>query len=87
MAAGGDAGLEHGETPSPAWRHGRVVAGRSTVPRRVLAGPERVESGWWDSDDVRRDYYVVETHEGQRAWAFRAAGEAGGGFMLHGWFA
>ena len=69
----------------PTWLLHHPVPLRGRV--RVLAGPERVESGWWDSDDVRRDYYVVETQEGQRAWAFRAAGEAAGGFMLHGWFA
>lgn len=68
----------------PTWLLHRPVPLRGRV--RVLAGPERVESGWWDGD-VRRDYYVVETGEGQRAWAFRAAGEAEGGFMLHGWFA
>ncbi|KGM57221.1 DNA repair nucleotidyltransferase [Lysobacter arseniciresistens ZS79] len=56
----------------------------------ILAGPERIETGWWDGD-VRRDYYLVETSPGQRAWAFRAAGDpavAGraDGFMLHGWF-
>jgi protein ImuB len=70
--------------PRPTWLLHRPVPLRGRV--RVLAGPERVESGWWDGD-VRRDYYVVETAEGQRAWAFRAAGEAEGGFMLHGWFA
>ena len=56
----------------------------------VLAGPERIETGWWDGD-VRRDYYLVETSLGQRAWAFRAAGDPvhdgrADGFMLHGWF-
>ena len=60
---------------------------------RVLAGPERIESGWWDGGDIRRDYYVVETSLGQRAWAFCAAGEAvdigpaQSYMMLHGWFA
>ncbi|HTL13745.1 MAG TPA: DNA polymerase Y family protein [Thermomonas sp.] len=53
---------------------------------RVIAGPERLESGWWDGDDVRRDYYVVETGRGQRAWAYLPAG-AREGWMLHGWFA
>src|SRR5262249_26544197 len=24
-------------------------------------GPERIETGWWRGDDVRRDYYLVET--------------------------
>ncbi|HEY0660730.1 MAG TPA: DNA polymerase Y family protein [Lysobacter sp.] len=64
----------------------------SPIPLRdqhlhVLAGPERIESGWWDGGDLRRDYYLVETSQGQRAWAFRIAGEQGGPFMLHGWFA
>ncbi|MBD9368636.1 DNA polymerase Y family protein [Xanthomonas sp. XNM01] len=54
---------------------------------RVLSGPERLESGWWDEGDVRRDYYVVETGRGQRGWAFQQAGERDGGWMLHGWFA
>ncbi|GAB3384725.1 Y-family DNA polymerase [Lysobacter fragariae] len=55
--------------------------------QRIIAGPERIESGWWDGEDVRRDYYLVETSQGQHAWAFRIAGEQGGPFMLHGWFA
>ena len=59
--------------------------------RRILAGPERIESGWWDEGDQRRDYYIVETRSGQRAWAFVEAGrtvDAGmDGWNLHGWFA
>jgi protein ImuB len=27
---------------------------------RILMGPERIESGWWDGDDVRRDYYLIQ---------------------------
>ena len=53
----------------------------------VQSGPERMESGWWDGGDVRRDYYVVDTGDGQRAWAFRPAGDAEAPLMLHGWFA
>jgi protein ImuB len=53
---------------------------------RILAGPERIESGWWDGADMRRDYYVIETASHQRAWAFRPAGDDGP-FMLQGWFA
>ncbi|MBI6561917.1 DNA polymerase Y family protein [Pseudomonas syringae] len=53
---------------------------------RIVAGPERIESGWWDGGDVRRDYYLVETASGQRAWAYRAVGEPGE-LLLHGWFA
>ena len=54
---------------------------------RVLSGPERIESGWWDAGDVRRDYYVVETAQGQRGWAYTAPDASAGPFMLHGWFA
>ncbi len=73
------------QAPRPSWLLPRPIPLRD--PRaRVLAGPERIESGWWDGGDTQRDYYVVETSTGQRAWAFCAAGETGP-FMLHGWFA
>lgn len=71
--------------PRPAWLLERPTPLRDPAPR-VLAGPERIESGWWDGDDMRRDYYVIETSRGQRAWVFCAPGELGP-FMLHGWFA
>ncbi|HVI58941.1 MAG TPA: DNA polymerase Y family protein [Luteimonas sp.] len=71
--------------PRPAWLLEKPVPLRD--PRlRIVSGPERLESGWWDGDDARRDYYVVETSQGQRAWAFAPAGEQGS-WMLHGWFA
>ena len=53
---------------------------------RVLMGPERIETGWWDGADVRRDYYLIETRSGQRGWAYRPVGE-GGPLWLQGWFA
>lgn len=70
--------------PRPAWLLPRPVPLRGPV--RILSGPERLESGWWDGDDARRDYYVLETGAGQRAWAFAPVGERGN-WMLHGWFA
>lgn len=69
----------------PAWLLQRPIPLRGSAPR-ILAGPERLETGWWDGGDIRRDYYVVELPTGQRAWAFTAPGERGP-FMLHGWFA
>ncbi|QXI30867.1 Y-family DNA polymerase [Pseudomonas vanderleydeniana] len=53
---------------------------------RVLLGPERIESGWWDGADVRRDYYRVELRGGRQAWAYRPVGEQGP-LLLQGWFA
>ena len=71
--------------PRPLWLLQRALPLRGPPPR-ILAGPERIESGWWDGGDTRRDYYVVQTREGQRAWAFIVPGTSDG-WMLHGWFA
>lgn len=70
--------------PRPGWLLPKPIPLRGPAPR-LLAGPERIESGWWDGGDVRRDYYVARLSTGQCAWVFRPVG--GGGFMLHGWFA
>lgn len=71
--------------PRPAWLLEKPVPLRD-ARLRIVSGPERLESGWWDGDDARRDYYVIETSRGQRAWAFAPVGEQGG-WMLQGWFA
>ncbi|MEP6483114.1 MAG: DNA polymerase Y family protein [Rudaea sp.] len=71
--------------PRPIWLLHHEIPLR-TASTRILAGPERIESGWWDGADMRRDYYIVQTGEGQRAWAYVAAGCLDG-WMLHGWFA
>ena len=48
-------------------------------------GPERVESGWWDGDDVVRDYYVAENRQGERLWIFREQ-RTKSGWFVHGLF-
>ncbi len=40
-------------------------------PGQIINGPERIESGWWDGSDIRRDYYVVEKSQGQRLWVYQ----------------
>ena len=69
----------------PTWLLRRPIPLREAHPV-ILAGPERLESGWWDGDDARRDYYILETARGQHAWAFAPLGQQGP-WMLHGWFA
>jgi protein ImuB len=71
--------------PRPTWLLQKPVPLRGH-DLRIVSGPERLESGWWDGEDARRDYYVVETAQGQRAWAFARVGEREN-WMLHGWFA
>ena len=48
----------------------------------LLAGPERIESGWWDGDDVVRDYFIAARGPAL-AWIYRARE----GWFLHGLFA
>ena len=52
----------------------------------LLAGPERIESGWWDGADARRDYFIAVDSERRWLWIFRDPRPSGGWF-LQGWFA
>lgn len=52
----------------------------------ILSGPERIESGWWDGNDVTRDYFVARDTSGARLWIFWERGR-GGRWFLHGVFA
>jgi protein ImuB len=54
-------------------------------PLELLAGPERIESGWWDGGDVARDYFIARTQNEALVWVYRERG--GGGWYLHGLFA
>lgn len=57
-------------------RHGRPLWLLPEPAARPLhhkgsADPERIESGWWDGQDVRRDYYVVIGAAGEKLWFYR----------------
>jgi protein ImuB len=54
-------------------------------PLSLMAGPERVESGWWDSGDVKRDYFVAQTPDHSTLWIYRER-RPPGGWYLHGIF-
>jgi protein ImuB len=67
--------------PRPLWLLG--------TPRRLgegefalLAGPERIESGWWDGNEARRDYYIARSGDGSLAWVYRTVD----GWYQHGIF-
>ncbi|MEX2120519.1 MAG: DNA polymerase Y family protein [Pirellulales bacterium] len=47
-------------------------------------GPERIQAGWWRGRSIHRDYYRVETDNGQWFWLFRQV--AAGQWFLHGTF-
>lgn len=44
------------------WRNGRL----ELEPER-----ERIEAGWWDGEDVARDYFIARSPDGERLWIYR----------------
>lgn len=52
----------------------------------LLAGPERIESGWWDGKDMLRDYFVACDAAGGAFWVFRER-SADKAWFLQGMFA
>lgn len=78
--------------PRPLWllRTPRVLFTEQGRPLcqgklHMLAGPERVESGWWDGNKARRDYYVARNANGETFWIYREHKLAQAWF-LHGIF-
>lgn len=81
------------------------VAVHERLPRyrgrvlRLLSGPERIETGWWDNQPVARDYYVAADEDGTLLWIWRERLPVHGGegrergaaasrpWFLHGLFA
>ena len=51
----------------------------------LLAGPERIETGWWDGRPVARDYFVAKNPEQEICWIFRDY-RFGKKWYLHGVF-
>jgi protein ImuB len=60
------------------WHEGRAL--------RLVSGPERIESGWWDGADIARDYYIARASDGPLLWIFREC-HGGRRWFLHGCFA
>ena len=77
-------------TPRPLWL---LAAPRALLiddrgprldgPLALEPGPERIESGWWDGNDMQRDYFVAVNPEGARFWIYRSSDA----WFLHGIFA
>lgn len=75
--------------PQPAWLLPEPQA-LSLSPLQLLAGPHRVEAGWWDGQNVARDYYVAHNEQAGLLWVFRerhVQDEQSSPLFLHGVFA
>ena len=40
-------------------------------PLRLIKGPERIESGWWDGGLVVRDYFIAQGESATCYWIYR----------------
>jgi protein ImuB len=60
-------------------------------PLQLLAGPERLETGWWDAQGPAvRDYFIAQAASGALVWVYRhrlPADDGGPGWFLQGLFA
>lgn len=79
--------------PRPVWllhRPQRLIAeeGRPRLQGALdlVAGPERIESGWWDGEPVGRDYFVAVNPAGEALWIYREHRNPAA-WYLHGVFA
>ena len=45
------------------WLDGRAL--------RLLSGPERIETGWWDAALAERDYFIAQATDGALVWVYR----------------
>ena len=79
--------------PRPTWllhRPHRLITheGQPTLQGALTlqAGPERIEAGWWDGAEVRRDYYMAANARGETYWIYREHRDPAG-WYLHGVFA
>jgi protein ImuB len=58
-------------------------------PLTILAGPERIEAGWWDDELATRDYFIACNDAHLLLWVYRERQGAGldePGWFLHGFF-
>ena len=88
------------ELPQPTWMLAKPLklAVRNHRPvyqgeLQLLAGPDRIEEGWWDRDEatgesrhVVRDYWLAESKHAGLLWIFQAKLDDGAAWFLHGIF-
>jgi protein ImuB len=71
--------------PQPLSMHGHQPSYGG--PLRLLAGPERIEAGWWEShaeQAAQRDYFIASSAQEELLWIFRTPDHR---WFLHGVFA
>lgn len=49
----------------------------------LIHGPERIATGWWDGNNIIRDYFIARTPQGRWLWVFRTPQQQ---WFVHGQF-
>ncbi len=54
----------------------------------LMAGPERLDTGWWDGKPITRDYFIAQNPQHEVCWIYRdyRLGTPSGLWYLHGFF-
>ncbi len=55
-------------------------------PLQRISDIERIETGWWDDTDVRRDYFIAQDKNSTRYWVFKER-DGSEHIYIHGLFA
>jgi protein ImuB len=88
----GETGTGIPRTDRPVWLLSQPRPLQTRKGRPWLDGPldlgqerERLDIGWWDDREVRRDYFVAVSRHGERLWVYREI-DGRQGWFLHGVF-
>ena len=89
--AEGDSSARFGARPFWLLAQPAVLTERGGLPQHqgaleLINGPERIESGWWEGGDVKRDYFLARNPHGALLWVYRER-QFDGRWHLHGFFA
>ena len=78
--------------PKPTWLHHPPQTLQSKHgqpyqrgPLKLIHGPERIQSGWWDQQAIARDYYIAQHPLGSWMWVYQERETQQ--WYLHGYFA
>ena len=58
----------------------------TTIRLNRISEIERIETGWWDDTDVRRDYFIADDCHGTHYWVYQERGDSEE-LYIHGLFA
>ena len=72
-------------TPRPLRETGTAPSDQDGAPLSLLAGPERIEAGWWDGQYVARDYFVARNAAQSLLWVYHER-DVAARWYVHGFF-